>query len=88
MATLEQLETDIALLKERNNRVEMNKAWETSYTRRASIIIVTYIVVVAYFFIIHVDRPFLNAIVPVLGFSISTLSVSLIKKIWISKMYK
>lgn len=88
MTTLEELRLEVDRLKERNNRVELNKAWETSYTRRIAIVVITYIVITGYFLIIHISEPLLNAMVPTIGFVLSTLSVSLIKKIWIEKCYK
>ena len=36
------------MIKERNKRVELDKAWETSWTRKLCICILTYIVVVIY----------------------------------------
>jgi hypothetical protein len=78
-ALLERVEA----LEARNKRVELDKAWETSGTRRATIIIVTYIVVLGFLFIIDDDKPFINAIVPSLGFFLSTLVVNGLKARWI-----
>ena len=47
------LENEIAKIKERNKRVELDKAWETSWTRKICICILTYIVVVIYSYIIY-----------------------------------
>ena len=45
----------------------------------------TYLTVVAYLhFVIHID-PWLNALVPVIGFFLSTLTVSLFKRVWLQK---
>lgn len=82
------LEQEIILLKERNIRVDENKAWETSIVRKVSIAFLTYITILSFFFVIHVEKPFINALVPVIGFLLSTLSVSLIKKLWIQYFYK
>ena len=41
------LEDRIALIEQRNSRVEADKAWETSWARKVSIAFVTYIVVAA-----------------------------------------
>ena len=46
------LENEIEKIKERNARVEKDKAWETSWTRRICIMILTYVVVVTYTYII------------------------------------
>lgn len=82
MATLEELTKDVEEIKKRNLRVEVDKAWETSVTRRCAILVLTYIVMVVFFVFAKIERPFLNALVPVLAFALSTLSLSLIKKWW------
>ena len=46
------LEKEIEQIKERNKRVELDKAWETSWARRICIMVLTYIVVVVYSYII------------------------------------
>jgi hypothetical protein len=77
------LEKEIQKLKERNKRVEIDKAWETSLTRKLVIAILTYLVIVIFFFIAELPKPWINAIVPSLAFVLSTLSLPLFKKIWI-----
>ena len=42
------LEERVNKIEERNKKVELNKSWETSWTRRICIMILTYIVVVFY----------------------------------------
>jgi len=72
----------IEKLEARNKRVEADKAWETSWIRRGAVMILTYIVVVFYLrFVVHIN-PWINALVPVIGFFLSTLTVSLLKKEW------
>lgn len=80
---MKELEKEIEEIKKRNVRVEKDKAWETSFTRKVCIAILTYIVVVSYTFIIKsIDNVFLSSLVPVIGFLLSTLSLKLIRKIW------
>ena len=43
-----ELKMEIEKIKERNKKVEVDKAWETSFVRRLCICILTYIVVVVY----------------------------------------
>ena len=50
---LEELEQEIKAIKERNKRVELDKKWETSATRKICICILTYIVVVIYSYIVR-----------------------------------
>ncbi len=77
------LEKRIEKIEARNKKVELNKAWETSMTRRICIMVLTYIVVVAYSYIIKkFDNIFLSSLVPVIGFTLSTLSLKLVRKIW------
>ena len=77
------LEKEIKEIKERNQKVELNKAWETSWTRKLCIMILTYIVVVLCSFTINkISNIFLSSLVPVIGFTLSTLSLNAVRKIW------
>ena len=77
------IEKEITEIKERNKRVEKDKSWETSWTRRICIMILTYIIVVTYSYIIKkFDNILLSSLVPVIGFTLSTLSLKLVRKIW------
>ena len=81
------LEKEIEQIKQRNKKVELDKKWETSFTRRICICILTYIVVVIYSYLIrYFDNIFLSSLVPVIGFTLSTLSVKYIRKIWKKKL--
>lgn len=83
---MEELEVEIEKIKERNKRVEKDKAWETSWIRRICIMILTYIVVVLYSFAISkISNIWLSSLVPVIGFTLSTLSVNIVRKIWENK---
>jgi len=83
MDHLEQIRKDIEEIKERNRRVERDKAWETSWERKILVAILTYVVVVLFFIFAKLPNPFINAIVPTLGFLLSTLSISFVKKLWL-----
>ncbi len=82
------LEERIARIEERNLKVEADKAWETSYYRRALIAVFTYLAVALYFLAIDIPNAWLNAIVPTLGFLLSTLTLPFFKRIWIDKFYR
>lgn len=83
MKDLEELEKDVEEIKERNKRVELDKKWETSYTRKIFICILTYIVVVIYSNMVNkANNIFLSSLVPVIGFFLSTLSLKLVRKVW------
>lgn len=85
----EEIISEIEKIKERNHKVELDKAWETSWTRRLCICFLTYIVVVLYSFTIDkISNIFLSSIVPVIGFTLSTLSLKFVRKIWQKKKEK
>ena len=80
---MDSLKQEIENIKKRNKRVELDKRWETSFTRRLCICILTYIVVVIYTYVISkIFNIFLSSLVPVIGFGLSTLSLKGIRKIW------
>lgn len=79
---IEQLNQEITALKARNTRVELDKAWETSWTRRLVVLALTYVVIILFFLAAKLPDPFLNALVPTLAFALSTSSMSLFKRIW------
>lgn len=76
-------EREIRAIKERNKRVETDKAWETSWVRRLCIMGLTYVVVVLYSATIsQISNVWLSSLVPVMGFLLSTLSLRLVRKLW------
>lgn len=78
-----ELRKRIKTLETRNKRVGADKAWETSWTRRIAIALLTYGLLALYFgFILRID-PWLNALVPTTGFVLSTLTISSIKQRWL-----
>ena len=80
------IEERIKNIEERNKRVELDKKWETSWTRKICIMILTYIVVIIYSYVISkYSNIFLSSLVPVIGFTLSTLSLNLIRKLWEKK---
>lgn len=85
---LEELEKRINLIEKRNKKVEGDKAWETSGLRKILIIIFTYIFAVLYLKIADTTNPWFGAVVPCVGFYLSTQSIKIIKKWWLKKIYK
>lgn len=79
---LAQLEKEVIEIKNRNRKVEIDKAWETSATRRALLFIFTYISMGLYMSAIEIDSPWLNAVIPSIGFLLSTLTLPFFKKLW------
>ena len=79
---------EIKKIQERNKRVELDKSWETSWTRKICIMILTYLIVVIYSYLIKQnDNILLSSLVPVIGFALSTLSLKYIRKVWERKIY-
>jgi hypothetical protein len=82
------LENRIREIEERNSRVETDKAWETSTTRKVLLVIFTYLAIGIYLNAINVKDPWLNAIVPAVAFMLSTLTLPFFKKIWEKQIHK
>ncbi|HCC06175.1 TPA: hypothetical protein DEP94_02370 [Candidatus Nomurabacteria bacterium] len=85
---IKQIQEDLEIIKNRNKKVEQNKAWETSFFRKISIIVITYIVASLVMYFIGVPNFLLNALIPTIGFFLSTLSFSFLKNWWIEKFAK
>jgi hypothetical protein len=83
MASAKELERRIKVIETRNKRVESDKAWELSYTRRALLMLFTYLAIGFYLQAINVFQPWLNAIVPTIAFMLSTLTLPFFKKLWL-----
>jgi hypothetical protein len=77
------IEQEIQKINERNKRVELDKAWETSWTRKFIVAFLTYAVVVSFFVFAQLPDPFVNSIVPALAFIISNLALPMFKKLWL-----
>lgn len=82
---IKELENKIKKIEERNKRVELDKAWETSNIRKILIIALTYIFAVLYLTIADTTNPYFGAVVPCVGFYLSTQTINIIKKIWLNK---
>lgn len=88
MASLEQLEKEIEEIKERNRRVESDKAWELSVMRIILLMLFTYLAIGIYLRAINIPRPWLNAVVPSVAFMLSTLTLPFFKKLWLRHIHK
>jgi len=81
------LEERVAKIEARNRRVETDKAWEESWTRKSLVALFTYLAIALYMkFVLGID-PWINAIVPTIGFLLSTLTLSYFKKFWLQYIY-
>jgi hypothetical protein len=82
MTTLAQLTKEVELIKKRNQQVELDKRWETSGFRKILLIVFTYITIGVYISSIGVSNPWVNAIVPAIGFFLSTLTLPFFRSFW------
>lgn len=80
---ISEIESRLVAIEARNKRVEVDKAWETSYFRRALLVVFTYLSIGLYMWVIGVERAWLNAVIPSLGFLLSTLTLSYFKDWWL-----
>ena len=82
MVSIDELENQVKEIQDRNRRVEKDKEWEQSYTRRLLLMFFTYLAIGFYLQAIEIENPWLNAIVPTVGFYLSTLTLPFFKSLW------
>lgn len=85
MSTLESLTKDIEQIKERNRKVELDKKWEVSFARRFLLVLFTYLSIGLYMTFINIENAWLNAVIPSLGFLLSTLTLPFFKNRWMER---
>jgi uncharacterized membrane protein len=85
---LQRLERELELIKQRNVKLEADKAWEASWVRGVSISVMMYLVAAIYLYLVGTQRFWLHAFSPVLGFYLTVRSMPIIKKWWINLYYK
>ena len=88
MDKLKKLEEKIRKIDERNKKVELDKEWELSYSRKFLLVLFTYLAIGFYLKAVNIQQPWLNAIVPSVAFMLSTLTLPIFKKIWMRYFYK
>lgn len=82
------VEDRLRAIEERNARVTHDKAWETSWARRGLISGTIYIFGFILLNILGHEGAWKHALVPVMGYLLSTLSLPAAKKIWIARQEK
>ena len=85
MTTITSLQKEIDQIKKRNKSVELDKKWETSFTRRILLIMFTYVTIGLYLQSIKIENSWMNAVVPAVGFYLSTLTLPFFKGLWEKK---
>ena len=88
MTKLENLEARVARIEARNARVESDKAWETSFERRALITVFIYLLVGFFLQAIQVYQPLVNAAIPAMAFVVSTLALPFVREQWLKARNK
>ena len=81
------IEKEIREIQARNKRVEADKAWEISSFRKFVIVLLTYFLLVIFLKSVRIGNPWLNAIVPSIGFFLSTITLPIVKRWWVGKYY-
>ena len=76
------LEKRLEAIEKRNAKVELDKVWETSATRRVAIATLTYVSVLLFLLTIKNDNPPVNALVPTGGFLLSTTALGWLRNSW------
>jgi len=87
MSDIAGLKIEIEKLKESNKKVDTNKAWEISLTRKIFLMFLIYLVVTLTLIATKNPQPFVSALIPSIGFFLSTLSVPFAKNIWKKYIY-
>ncbi len=83
----EPLEERIARIEARNAKVDADKAWETSHTRRGFIALITYLAAGFSLYLLGSNAPWFYALIPVLGYILSTLTIPLLRVLWQNHVY-
>ena len=84
---MDDIHLQLQAIAERNRRVEAEKAWEKSLTRRAFISLITYLTASLFLWFVGLSFSFISALVPTGGFLLSTLSLPWVKKWWARKVH-
>lgn len=77
---IKELEKRISNIEKRNQKVEQDKKWETSLIRRILLITFTYFSIAFYMNAIKVINPWLNAVIPSIGFLAINLNPVFLQK--------
>ena len=85
---LNEIQREINKIQQRNVRVEMDKAWETSWTRRILVAVITYLLIVIFMFVAKLEKPFIGAIIPTIAYLLSMSTLPYFKKWWVKKNMK
>ena len=75
-------------IKERNRRVEADKAWETSKTRLLVLSTATFLIVLYFLLLTKAPDPYLNALLSAGAFPLQQATMPWLKRTWLARFYK
>ncbi len=76
------VEDRLSAIEARNAKVETDKAWETSWARRGSIALITYVFISLMLMVIGHDGAWIHSLIPVIGYLLSTLALPFVRTQW------
>lgn len=82
---IKELRIEIEKIKERNSRVESDKAWETSKTRNIFIALSSFVLIYLVMKQVNADHPLANAVLASTAYYLSTLSYGVLKTWWLKR---
>ncbi len=83
-----ELESRIEKIEQRNIKVQQDKAWEVSLTRKIVIMLITYFIAAWFMYLINVESYWSNAFIPTIVYLLSTLSIPIVRDHWLKYFYK
>ena len=85
---MDELHQELEKIKERNRRVEADKAWEVSTFRAVLIGVLTFVFTYLILFTVEQENALFGGLLAGLGFFISTLSIPIVKRWWLKTFWK
>lgn len=79
---MKNLSSEIEKIIERNKKVEQDKAWEISWTRKIIISVLTFFFIAWILFLTGTDEVVMWSLISTIGFIISTTALKPVRKIW------
>ena len=85
---IKNLEQEIEKIKQRNKKVEADKAWEVSKTRISLITLLTFILTLIFFYYSGFKNYWIDAVVSTAAFVLSVQTMPLFKRWWVKRFNK
>jgi hypothetical protein len=87
-ARLLSAEAQLAIIAERNRKVELEKAWETSAARVICVGAITFALMTFIFYVIEIPHYLISGAISAVGYYLSTLTLPIFKRVWIIRQRK